>query len=211
MWCLFAALCTFIPPSQWELAQLKTPSPHIQIGFMGKGSGGFRPSLSLAIEEVDVGLKDYVKAVKKLYGAESQAQWRDLGPFSTRAGEARLIEVTTATAWGDTKTLQVLFVQEGKAYILTAALLKSQWPQYQNELLQSFRSLSFVADLASSIPDRAQKEAFTALFATLGKSGDKEMEKRRLEEIVATNAQLGAYWQYLVLREGLKQIGKEKK
>ena len=69
--------CTFIPPTGWEIAQLKNPSPHVKIGFIGKGTGEFRPSINLAEEEVDVPLKEYVKAVKELQLADPTAKWRD--------------------------------------------------------------------------------------------------------------------------------------
>lgn len=205
---LAAALCTFLPPSEWEIAQLKTPSPYIQVGFLGKGTTTFRPSISLAIEEVDVSLKEYVKAVKEIHQGDPLAQWRDLGKFVTQAGVGRLTEISTSSAWGEIKTLQAIVVKEKTAYILTAAVLKKEFSLFQEQILGSFRSMVLIPDIWSPITDSAKKEGLRALFASLGQSQDKEAEKKRLQEEIASYTALGPHWQFLALREGLAKIGK---
>lgn len=141
---LFAAQCLFTPPSGWEQAQLKTPSPYVQIGFLGKGSTEFRPSMNLATEEVDVPLKEYIKAVKELQLEDPSVKWRDLGKLSMQAGTGRLIEMTNASPWGEMKILQAFFVSSGTAYILTASVLKEDFPAIQAELMKSFQSLNII-------------------------------------------------------------------
>src|SRR5690242_8383837 len=108
-----SAICTFSPPESWEIAQLKVPSPHIQIGFIGKGSNNFRPSLSLSIEEeVDASLKEYVKAVKEIHTAEPNTKWRDLGKIQTLAGEGRLVEISRPSSYGEEMVvLQAMLVK----------------------------------------------------------------------------------------------------
>src|SRR5579872_5748842 len=92
--------CTFIPPSGWEIAQLKNPSPHVKVGFIGKGTGEFRPSINLAEEDVDVSLKEYVKAVKELQLADPTTKWRDLGKLPMQSGTGRLTEMSNSSPWG---------------------------------------------------------------------------------------------------------------
>ena len=130
-----AEICTFLPPAGWEIAQPKNLSHHVQVGFLGKGSTDFRPSINIAFEDVDVPLKEYVKAVKKIQTAQPKTQWTDLGKFPMKAGTGRLTEITTSTPWGEIKMLQALFVKHGKAYILTGAVLKQDLPKFQAELL----------------------------------------------------------------------------
>ncbi len=203
---LYTKECTFLPPKGWEIAQLKTPSPHIKIGFVGKGSGEFRPSLNLALEEgVDVSLKEYVKAVKELQMAESGAAIRDLGPFSMRCGSGRLLEITNPSPWGELRILQALFVEEKNAYILTAAVLKKDFPKFQKELLESLGSLTLTDDLFSQIKNPEERNEFVSFFATLGTRG-KEEEWQMLQTRLSSHATLGPYWVFLVLQKGHTKI-----
>ncbi len=197
--------CTFIPPTGWEIAQLKNPSPHVKIGFISKGTGEFRPSINLAEEEVDVPLKEYVKAVKELQLADPTTKWRDLGKFQMQGGTGRLTEMTSVSPWGEIKILQALFVAEDKAYILTAAVLKEDLPKFQNELLKSFRSLIIAEELWAPITDTLKQAEFQALFSALG-GPEKEDEWKMLQAQVISHKALGPYWQFLVLKEGRAKI-----
>jgi hypothetical protein len=201
-----AAICVFLPPTGWEIAHLKTPSPHVLVGFIGKGSTEFRPSINLAIEEVDVSLKEYVKAVKEIHLENPKAKWRDLGKFPMKAGEGRLTELTNPSPWGEMKVFQAMVVKDSKAYILTAAVLKQDLPKHQAAILDAFRSADVIPDLWTPIVDVQKREELTSLFATLGQSGDVESEKLRLQQEVDSQVELGPYWQFLVLKDGLAKI-----
>ncbi|PIS03154.1 MAG: hypothetical protein COT85_03775 [Chlamydiae bacterium CG10_big_fil_rev_8_21_14_0_10_42_34] len=203
---LGAKYCNFIPPDGWEIAQLKNPSPYVQIGFIGKGSTDFRPSINLATEEVDVSLKEYVKAVKELQAIDQSTTWRDLGKLTMRGGKGRLIEISRKTPFGDSRILQAIFVKGGTAYILTAAVLKDDLPKYQAEILKTFQSLTVAPDLWSLIPNSDQKNQFMSLFQSLGNSEDKGNEWNNLQNQVQNLAQMGPYWQFLALQEGREKI-----
>lgn len=196
-------ICYFIPPQGWEIAQLIHPSSFIQVGFLGKGSGIFRPSINLAFEEVDVGLKDYVKAVKEIHLSDPTIKCRDLGKFAMKAGEGRLLEIGSSTPGGEIKQFQALFVKDKIAYILTAAILKEDLPKLQSEVIQSLQSLNLVPDLYSSISDQGLRAELQSFAAGLDLSI--ENKKKNLESFDKTLAekcpQLGPYWRYLVLTE----------
>jgi hypothetical protein len=203
---LSAKHCTFLPPQGWEIAQLKNPSPHVKIGFLGKGKSEFRPSINLATEGgVDVPLKGYVKAVKEQHKAESGTQVRDLGAFPMKCGSGQLIELTSPSPWGPVRVLQALFVEEGTAYILTAAALKEEFITLQKELLQSFASFKLTDDLLEEITDGIKRENFTTFFKSLGKE-EKEAEWKNLQTRLSEFSDLGAYWVFLVLQEGHAKI-----
>lgn len=202
-------ICTFIPPTGWEVAKLATPSPYIQIGFVGKGSTSFRPSINLALEDVDGDLKDYVKAVKKIHLADPDTKCRDLGKFNMRAGEGRLLDITVSTSHGDIKQYQALFVKENKAYILTIAVLKEDFPRFQKEMIQSLESLNLIPDLYSPL-DENQKIELKELFSGLESKTSPERRKKELERmhkvLSEKFAQIGPHWHYLVLSEGITKI-----
>lgn len=203
---LYAKHCTFVPPQSWEIAQLKTPSPHVKIGFLGKGTTEFRPSINLATEQnVGVTLKGYVKAVKEQHKAESGTEVRDLGFFPMKCGKGQLIELTNSSPWGQVKVLQILFVEDNTAYILTAAALKEEFLKFQKELLQSFSTLTLTDDLFSQISDAKKRTDFTSFFNSLG-GEEKEMGWQKLQAKLSEFTDLGAYWVFLVLQEGHAKI-----
>jgi hypothetical protein len=196
-----AKYCTFIPPAGWEIAQLKNSSPHVQIGFIGKGSGEFRPSINLASEEVDVSLKEYLKAVKELQTEDPTTKWRDLGKFSMKSGIGRLTEISSESPWGELK-----IIQDHKVYILTAAILKEELHKFQNELLESLQSLTIYEELWSPIQDENERVQFESFFSSLGKSTEKSLEREQLKKYINSHPQLGPYWQFLALQEGMKKL-----
>lgn len=204
-----------MPPTNWEAALPKKDDPYVQIGFVGTGSTSFRPSINLTVEEeVDLSLKEYVKAVKEIHTADPKTKYRDLGSFRTMAGEARLIELTSPSAWGEVNMLQALIVKDKKAYILTAALLKQDVASLQKSVLASLQSLRFQEDLFSSLSDPQESASFRSFFQTLGQfAPDKDREKQQksqweqLQKETSTYAdQQGTYWQFLVLTEGKAKI-----
>jgi hypothetical protein len=205
-------ICYFRPPTDWELVHPKQYTEHVQIGFVGKTSGQFRPSINLAIEKVDVSLKEYVKAVKKIHTAEPGTKWRDLGKFPMQAGEGRLTEITSTSPFGEIKQLQALFVKDDMAYILTAAAPKEEMLKLTNDLLKSLGSLSLTPDLLDSVEGKKKedlKAAFSALGAVTATEQAKQWEDLQ-KTVLGTCPEMGSHWHYLVLREGHEKIYSQK-
>lgn len=201
---LFADHAHFLPPDGWEMARPKDPVPYVQVGFIGKGTTDFRPSVSFATEEVDATLKEYIKAVKEIHLSERK-QYRDLGKFSMKGGEGRLIELTEKNAWGVIKILQAILIKGNWAYLLTGSVLKEDFPRFQQELLACFRTLEVIPDLWTPIANLKKREEFQALYANLG-SGEKSQEWKNLQKEVKNFSDLGSYWQFLALEEGHAKI-----
>jgi hypothetical protein len=162
--------------------------------------------MNFATEEVDVSLKEYVKAVKELQLSDPTTKWRDLGKLTMRAGKGRLVEITKPSPFGDIKVLQALFVEGNMAYILTAVSLKEDLPKFQAELLKTFQSLELAQDLSSLICDETLRAEFETLLSSLGKKEDKEEEWKTLQSEIENFAQMGPYWQFLALQEGRAKI-----
>lgn len=206
---VFGAICFFVPPEGWEFAQHPPLSSHIQIGFLGKSESPFRPSLNLAIEEVDVSLKEYLKAVREIHESEMHIQWRDLGAFSFQAGPGRLTEMTSSSPAGEIKMLQGILVQGGCAYILTGAALTQDFPSLRATLLTALRSLTLVPDLLSAIGNQKERASLQERFHRFKElpPSDREKEWEHLQQIVLKDfPALGSYWHLLVLKEGHRAL-----
>lgn len=209
-----APISIFVPPNGWEAAQPKQLSEHVQIGFVGKGSTDFRPSINLATEEIDCGLKEYLQAVKEVHLAQQNTKWKKLGKIEMKCGQGELTEITSISPWGEVQMFQGIYVDKGKAYILTAAGLKKEFIQFQKELIQSIRSLQLVETLAEAVTEEPLKTQFVSIYDSLGKFSSQEAaETERSEQwkalqkfVLKEAAPLGGYWQFLALKEGYGKI-----
>lgn len=201
---IFAAICTFIPPADWQMAEPKDLKGTLKIGFMCSDRPEFPARVTLASEEeVDGTLKEYVKAVKTLQKSDpSVKNWRDLGALAMQNGEGRLIEMESESPAGPLKILQAFYLENETVYFLTASTLKKDFAQYQTELLKTFRSLAVFPDLFSPIKDAAKKKQLTELNASL----NSETLKTFYTE-VQNQKELGPYWQYLALQEAVLKMG----
>lgn len=206
--CLFAQQeqCYFTPPAGWEIAQLKVPSPHVKVGFLGQGTAEFRPSINLATEEVDVSLKEYLKAVKELQKQEGGNQWRDLGKFSMKGGMGHLVEMTQGSPHGEMRILQAFLLHRHTIYILTAAVLKEDLSKFQAELLKSLQSLTVIPDVWTPIADAKEREMFQTFFRSLGTKDRPEEDWEELQKKVKQHGELGPYWEYITLLDGHTKI-----
>ncbi len=147
---LWGDFCYFIPPEGWDLADPDKLSPRVKVCFLGKSSGALLPSVNLATEVVDVGLKEYVAAVKKMYETDPNIRWRDLGKYTTPFGEGRLTEVEANSEWGKARQVQLLAIKNNTAYILTAGSLREEFSKHYkvfDKVLKSLRVVEKLADL----------------------------------------------------------------
>lgn len=151
---LLAFVCTFTPPDQWEAADTRSFPPHVKVAYLGKNKQNFTPSLNLAVEEgVEGSLEEYLKCVKARFEKDRNNRWRDLGPFQTPAGPARLTSIDMQLKNDEARLLQLILVKDRVAYILTAAASKKEFPELQKLFERTFCSLQLNADPVESTPD----------------------------------------------------------
>ncbi len=131
---------TFSPPKGWRQVDQKKLTPSILAMVVGKGSHEFPPSINLAVHEESGSLKEFLQFVKNVNLADG-IQWKDLGPIRTQAGDASLSQLDAQTEWGTIREMQVIYIHENNAYILTAASLKDEFPKFYKEFFASLRSL----------------------------------------------------------------------
>jgi hypothetical protein len=214
-----ASQCFFIPPENWEIADPKSLSPKVKISFLKNSGKGFCPSINLAIEDTDVSLNDYLKAVKIIHEQDRNNHWRSLGKVRTAAGIAQLTEIDATTEWGPVRILQLILVKDRRAYVLTAAALKEEISHYYKEIQSAFRSLTLSNDLFENIPQlerreilkQKQTELLTAAKVYIQASApgekifkDQDFQEKHwipFEKTVLNNFKdMGAFWQILILR-----------
>lgn len=136
----------FSPPKAWKLVTQKNKEhSRVKIGFVGEATRGFSPSINVATEEIgDTTLTEYLKAAKAIYEKTPHNRWRQLGKIQTASGESTLTEIDTRTEWGDVRLMQMIFIKDRKAYIMTAASLREDFGQHLKEFQTAFQSLSLI-------------------------------------------------------------------
>ena len=188
----------FIPPKDWEIADPKKLSKHVDVGFIGKQKNSFRPSINLASEKTLSTLKEYVKAIKTLNQKDKNSSLRELGEINTQSGKAALLEITKKNSFGDLRLLQQVFIHKKRAYILTAAAKKEDFNGYQKEIISSLQSFKITSDLLSEIKDTQKK----ALLEQKIEEYKSLKNIKILQDFVLDNFNdLGPYWKILVLKK----------
>ena len=205
---LAADVAYFQPPEGWQMVDPKELSPYVQILFMGKPENNFSPTVNLAMEKTEATFKEYFKDVKEYHRSNREETWRDLGKFPLQCGEGRLTEITSSSPAGEIKMLQAIFLKNKTAYIITTAVLKSEFAKYQSALLQAIRSLTIAPDLFSAVKQPEEKSKIETAYAALGENTIPEEQRwNEWQKLLENNShQMGEHWRFLALQEGWSRI-----
>lgn len=197
--------CFFRPPEGWMPAAPDTLSPSVKVGFIDPKNFGFRASLNLAEEAIDCTLDEYLDAVKAIHSADRHNQWIYLGKFPTKAGQAALTQIDTNSSWGPLRMLQLILVHNNKAYILTAAASKKDFPNLVKTFRQSLNSLSITENLFSAVPSEEKRQHLLKLKTTSLLSKKTEDWENFENEVLHNFKDLGTHWQALLLAEAITE------
>jgi hypothetical protein len=219
------SLCYFTPPSGWDIADPSSLSPRVKIAFLKSTSNGFCPSINLAIEETSVSLNEYLKAVKAIHEQDRSNNWRALGKVKTSAGLAQLTEIDSKTEWGPIRILQLIFLKDGQAYVITASALREDFSNYYKEIQSAFRSLTLSSDLLGNIPQTERREMLKGKQHQLIEAAEKMLasskeSKNLLEDphfqekhwapfqqaVLSSFGDMGAFWQVLILKSAQEKL-----
>jgi hypothetical protein len=212
--------CYFLQPKGWDIVDSSTLPPHVQIAFIHKKSASFSPSFNLATEKVDVSQAEYLKIIKNIHESDRNNRWRHLGKVHTSAGLADLTEIDTDSEWGPIRILQLIFIRNGTAYVLTAAASKKEIASFYKDFHTSFRSLQITEDLIESIPQKDRREQLKQAkqhllvawerFQDQSSFSDHTFQKEHWipfqNEVINNYEDMGAYWQVSLLRSIQKKI-----
>lgn len=216
--------CFFTPPPDWDFADPKILAPRVKIAFVGKTKQALPPSVILAVEEIKVSLPEYLKAVQTIYEKTRKTSWHSMGLIKTQAGPAHLLQIDTETKYGPLRKLQLIFIKENKAYILTTTALKKEFSTHLKAFQKTLSSFTCTCDLYASLP-KELKTDLESLEATLLKKWNAlPVQKNSFEEmfnqtefqeiywlplqkkVIEDYQKLGAYWQMMVLRSIREQL-----
>lgn len=211
---IFCCLCSyafsdtyyfFKPPKGWKVANPDLLSESVEVGFIGKSTFKFKPSINLATEKVSLSLENYMKEVKKIYQNDRTTSYRDLGSLPTKAGQSRLLEITKKTKFGQVKMLQAILVKNNKAYVLTGAMESKGFIEMYNIFIKAFQSFTFTENLLSVIQNDEKKEKLEktiSSFQAQENKKDKQKQFNKLQKMITKNFnELGTHWQIAILRD----------
>lgn len=216
--------CFFTPPPNWDFADPKILAPRVKVAFIGKTKQALAPSVILAVEEIKVDLAEYLKAVQAIYEKTRKTSWCSMGLMKTQAGPAHLLQIDTETKYGHLRKLQLIFIKENKAYILTTTALKKEFSSHLEAFQKTLQSFTCTCDLYASLPKDLKADLERLETALLEKWNTLLTKKTDFEEMfnqvefqelywlplqkkVLEDCQtLGAYWQMIVLRSIREQL-----
>ncbi len=204
----------FTPPQDWKV--IEHDEEPVKITFIGKPKKNCNPLINLATEEVSISLKEYVAIVQKNCEADPNREWRDLGSFSTLAGEGRLTDILRKTTGGDLRQLQLLFIKEGIAYVVTTSCAKEEFLELSQLFYAALKSFNVTSDLFQAVKEKEKLASLTSQLlkdfpdasATASRTQlflDKKFQKEKwlpFEKIVLNNyPEMGNYWKILLLKD----------
>lgn len=198
---LQAATPIFCPPKGWK--PVSSPSPKIASSFLLKTKKNFSPSLNFTIEEFSGTAEQYLSSLEKLYTNHSDHRFRRLGLLQTKTGNAHLTSLDMSTPAGKIRILQSILFKDEKVYILTGALAIEDFGSYQEELIKTFSSITFIDQLEQYIQSDKKKEIFAQKASLV-------LSKKEISSFIKflekEFCQEGSYWQSLAVEELVKKV-----
>jgi hypothetical protein len=210
-------VCFFTPPPDWDFANPKILAPRVKIAFVGKTKQALAPSVILAVESTKAALPEYLKAVENIYEKTRKTSWRHMGLINTYSGPAHLMQIDSETKYGPLRKLQLIFVKDGKAYVLTTSALKKEFPTYLAAFQKTLLSFTCTCDLYAPLSLELQTHLERLENALMKKWSSLSKKEKSFEEvfnqvefqenywlplqkkILEDSQGLGAYWQTVVL------------
>ena len=202
----------FSPPNNWKITDPSKLLTTVKAGFVGKSKSFiFKPSINLAIDDIDISFEDYILEAKKLHLEDKNNSYLEIDKIKIDDQNIHISQITTKTHIGNIYKIQAILVKNNKVYILTGATLKQDFTKINKEILNSIKTTHFVKNLEDDILDKTLKEKFITDYQNLKtiyqdkeKFNKKEFSKslKLFQNFIANNLKhLGKYWQFLALEK----------
>jgi len=134
-------------PKGWDcITDTEQLPTKIKMICIAAGKWDFTPSINLASEESDLVLDKYVKRAKEYHELTADTHCCYLGSIKTAAGEAKLLQIDRATAWGQMRFIQAAILIDGVAYVMTATCLQKDFAVFFREFFQSMKTFTKVGN-----------------------------------------------------------------
>lgn len=201
----------FIPPENWEVVNPQSYPPLIKISFIKKQISTCRPTLNLAIQKTTLKLEEYSSEAKKTHMKEPNVNCKILDKIQLSQGLGNILKINKTTNGVDFEILQMIFVKDGFAYVLTTACKEEEMLNNYKNFMDVFSSFKIIDNLFSLISDKNKKEEllneYNHICNLLRASNEKEKKKNLtlFEKYLDKKfANLGKYFQVLLIKQAYK-------
>ena len=203
----------FIAPKSWKVANPKTYTKYIQIAFSKNETSICRPSLNLSMQETDLTLDEYTKEAQNIHQKDPNTTYTILGNINIFQGKTNLSQIDQKIHSTNYQLLQMIFIKDNIAYIMTASSKKDDMLKNHQTFLDTFSSFKITHDLFSLVSDKSKqnilKQKYGHLITSSKNLSDKQIKKNlsSFEKYLDNNFQnLGKYFQVLLLKKAYKEI-----
>lgn len=198
----------FIAPQKWQVVNPKHYPPYVKISFVKKEISVCRPTLNLAMQKTSLTLDEYAREAQKIHVKGRDATYKILQKIPLSQGPAVICKIDKKTNDADFEMLQMLFVKEDFAYVITGGCKKSEMLNYYRTFMDVFLSFQPMDDLFSLVSDKEKKEQLTLKFNDLRASLKDLNEKQSKKKLALFEkyldkkfANLGKYFQILLIKK----------
>jgi hypothetical protein len=211
---LFAdKIAYFYCPSNWQIVNPKMYNDLIKISFVKKQKSFFRPSINLALEKTDLTLDEYTQAAKQNYMLDEKTTFTLLDEVTLKQGKANICKIDKNSSSIDFDLLQMIFIKDNIAYVMTAASKKNEMVEFYKTYMQSFLSFELIDDIYSLIEDKKKKEELVIYVnnfisqSKLLKEKQKQKKLQSFENYLDKKFEnLGKYFTVLLLQTVYKNL-----
>ena len=129
-----------IPPT-WHLIDPAKFPEKVTMMVATKGKREISPTINLVVEPTKLPLKSYLKIATESFDAQG-VEWKLLGELPTQRGTATLAQYDIPCQWGTLRYLQTVYIENEKAYILTASALREEFSEHYEPFFEALRSFN---------------------------------------------------------------------
>jgi hypothetical protein len=205
----FEKYAYFSEPKGYEIVNPKAYTECIKIGFIKKKLNTFSDSINLATQITSLTLDEYIKEVEKTINEDNNSKWEKIGFLKTKNFNVYLAKIEKNTKFGKVKMLQMYYLENEIAYVLTLASLKEDFLNNLKEfnlVLDSFRLSSDIFSFAEKDKDNLKDLYFQTLNYLKDKDGKTATKELKNFEKKLNQKKISAHLKYLLIEDLSKKI-----
>jgi hypothetical protein len=199
----------FSEPKGYEIVNPKAYTKCIKIGFIKKKLNSFSDSINLATQITSLTLNEYIKEVEKTINQDNNSKWEKIGFLKTKNLNIYLAKIEKNTKFGKVKMLQMYYLENEIAYVLTLASLKEDFLNNLKEFNSVIDSFRLTDDIFLCV--EKDRDYFKDLyFQTLNNLKDKDKKTTHKElknfEKKLNQKKISTHLKYLLIEDLSKKI-----
>jgi hypothetical protein len=199
----------FSEPKGYEIVNPKAYTNCIKIGFIKKSLNTFSDSINLATQKTSLNIKEYIKEVEKTINEDNNSKWEKIGFIKTDNLNVYLAKIEKNTKFGKVKMLQMYYIENEKAYVLTLASLKEKFLENLkefNQVIDSFKLSDNIFSFANEKKDSLKELYLSSLYQS------KDKDKKTINKILnnfeknLNRKKISTHLKYLLIEDLSKKI-----